>query len=278
MTIVREGIMIGGRLVLHFYGLIIIFGAIMAAVWAAYEAKRRKISSDHVWDMLPWVLIGGIIGARIWHVLTPSQSTGITAAYYLSHPLDALMVWKGGLGIPGGVIGGALAVWIFSRRKGLSFLTWADIISPGLLLAQAIGRWGNFVNQEVYGLPSNLPWAIYIEPLKRLKEFADVSYYHPLFLYESIWNLINMGLLIWIGRKFASKLLNGDIFLIYCIMYPVTRFFLEYLRLDESQVGGININQVMMAVIAVASIVILIWRHTRKNNQIAFENSEKASK
>ena len=265
--IVREGIVIGGKLILHFYGLIIVFGAIMAAFMAASEAKRRKILPDYVWDMLPWVLIGGIVGARIWHILTPSESMGVTAAYYFTHPLDALAIWNGGLGIPGGVIGGALAAYIYCRKKGLVFLQWADIIAPGLLLAQAIGRWGNFVNQEVYGLPTNLPWAIFIEPARRLKEFADVAYYHPLFLYESLWNLINMGLLIWIGLRFASKLMHGDIFNIYCIMYPVTRFTLEFLRLDESQVAGININQTSMAVVAVAAIIVLILRHTLQKKQ-----------
>ena len=127
--IVREGIQIG-KLFLHFYGLIIIIGAILAAVLAASEAKRRKLSPDFIWDMLPWALIGGIIGARFWHILTPSPSQGITAVYYFTHPLDALAIWKGGLGIPGAVIGGALAVYIYTRKKGLNFLQWADMTAP----------------------------------------------------------------------------------------------------------------------------------------------------
>jgi len=275
--IVREGIVIGGKLVLHFYGLIIVFGAIMAAFLAASEVKRRKISTDYVWDMLPWALIGGIIGARIWHILTPSESMGVTAAYYFTHPLDALAIWKGGLGIPGAVIGGALAVYIYTKKKGLNFLQWTDMLAPGLLLAQAIGRWGNFINQEIYGLPTNLPWAIFIDPTRRLKEYLDVAYYHPLFLYESLWNLINMGLLLWIGRRFASKLMNGDIFLIYCIMYPVTRFTLEFLRLDSSQVAGININQTIMGIVAVVATAILILRHTlhKKQASVLEESTEK---
>jgi phosphatidylglycerol---prolipoprotein diacylglyceryl transferase len=275
--IVREGIQIG-RLFLHFYGIIIIFGAIMAAVLAAYEAKRRKLSSDFVWDMLPWALIGGIIGARIWHILTPMPSQGITAMYYFTHPLDALAIWKGGLGIPGAVIGGALAVYIYTRKKGLIFLQWGDIAAPGLLLAQAIGRWGNFVNQEIYGLPTNLPWAVYIEPARRLKEYADVGYYHPLFLYESLWNLLNMGLLIWISRRFSDKLKNGDLLLIYCIMYPVTRFTLEFIRLDSSQVAGININQTVMVVIAILAILTLIVRHTLKKTEKETESTGNETK
>lgn len=258
--ILREGIQIG-PLFLHFYGLIIIAGALAAAFLTTVEAKRRNISTDYVWDILPWALIGGIIGARIWHVLTPPPSSGITASYYFTHPLDALMIWKGGLGIPGAVIGGAAAVYIYTRKKGLIFLQWADMIAPGLLLAQAIGRWGNFINQELYGKPSTLPWAIYIDPAHRLPEYANFSTYHPLFLYESVWNIFNMLLLLYIARRFARSLRHGDIFLIYCVLYPITRFTLDFLRLDASLVAGININQTVMAVVAVLAVIVLILRH-----------------
>lgn len=253
-----------GPVTIYFYGILIMLGALAATWLASVEAKRRKINGDIVWDMLPWLLIGGVIGARIWHILTPPESfvqQGITTWYYITHPLDALAIWRGGLGIPGAVMGGALALYIYTRRKMMSFAMWTDIIAPGLALAQAIGRWGNFVNQEVYGAPTNLPWAIFIDPANRLPQYADVGYYHPLFAYESIYNLINMGILLWIGRKFVDRLRTGDIFLIYLIIYPVGRFFLEFLRLDPSPVLGININQTIMAVVAVASALALFFRH-----------------
>jgi len=214
--------------------------------------------------MLIWVLIGGIVGARLWHVFTPPPSMveqGLTTGYYLTHPLDLINTRKGGLGIPGAVIGGALAMLWYTRRHKLSFATWADIVAPGLALAQAIGRWGNFFNQEVYGAPTNLPWAIFIDPQHRLPGFLDQERYHPLFLYESLWNLVNMGVLLWLGKRYKDRLKPGDIFLVYLVMYPVGRFLLEFLRLDSSQIAGINANQTIMAVVAVVAAVFLFLRH-----------------
>lgn len=265
----REGFQIG-PLLIRYYALIIMFGVIAAAWLATVEAKRRGQKADFIWDALPWVVIGGIIGARIWHILTPPASMvaqGITTKYYLTHPLDAIAIWKGGVGIPGGVIGGALALFIYNKRTNTKFLEWADIIVPGLALAQGIGRWGNFINQEVYGAPSSLPWAITIEPAYRLPEYANQVTYHPLFLYESLLNLLNMGILLLVGRKLKNKLRDGDIFLLYLVIYPVIRFGLEFLRLDPSPVAGFNINQTLMGIIAIVSIVLLVLRHTLKLNQ-----------
>lgn len=258
-----EGFQIG-PLTIRYYGLILMSGVVAAAVLSYFEAKRRDLDTEIVLDSLTWIVIGGVIGARIWHILTPPASMveqGITTMYYLTHPLDALAIWRGGLGIPGAVAGGALAFYLYARKRGLLFGTWADIFAPGLALGQAIGRWGNFINQEVYGSPSDLPWAITIDPAHRLPEFMDVATYHPLFLYESLFNLANMFFLLWISRKLASKLKPGDVFLTYLVSYPVFRFFMEFLRLDRSFVGGINANQVMMLVIATLSAGWLVWRH-----------------
>lgn len=235
----------------------------LAATWLAERLARRKgMNPDFIWDCLPWVLIGGIVGARLWHIFTPSVSDQYTTLFYLTHPLNALAIWNGGLGIPGGVMGGVLALFLYCRKRKERFADWVDAIAPGLAMAQAIGRWGNFVNQELYGAPTNLPWKLHIDPQYRLPGYENVAYYHPLFLYESIWNLLIMGLLLWIGRsKFASKLKSGDIFLIYLIAYPVGRFFLEFLRLNISMVGGLNVNQTLMAVIAVSSTAALVIRH-----------------
>ena len=252
-----------GPLTIHFYGILIMIGALAAAFVASRQAKRHGDNPELVWDMFPWLIIGGIIGARLWHILTPPASMvaqGITTGYYLTHPLDALSIWKGGLGIPGAVIGGVIALWIYARKRKLSFGRWADFAAPGLALAQAVGRLGNYVNQEVYGAPTNLPWAITIDKAHRLPEYIEQATYHPLFAYEAIYNLINMAVLLWISRKFADKLRTGDIFLIYLVIYPVGRFFLEFLRLDPSPVAGININQTIMAVIAVAAAAMLIFR------------------
>jgi phosphatidylglycerol:prolipoprotein diacylglycerol transferase len=255
-----------GPLTIHFYGILIMIGALAAAWMSTRQAKSRGINPELVWDMFPWLIIGGIIGARLWHVLTPPASMvaqGITTMYYLTHPLEAIAIWKGGLGIPGAVIGGAAALWFYARRNKISFALWTDIIAPGLALAQAIGRIGNFLNQELYGAPTNLPWAITIDTAHRLPEYLDQATYHPLFAYEMIYNLINMGVLLWISRKYSARLRNGDVFLVYLIIYPVGRFFLEFLRLDPSPVVGININQTLMAVIAVAATAAFFLRRRK---------------
>lgn len=253
-----------GPLFIHFYGVLIMLGALAATWLSTKRARQYGQNPDTAWDILPYALIGGIIGARIWHILTPPASMvaiGITTQYYLTHPLDMLAIWQGGLGIPGAVIGGFIAVWLYARKHGMSVVTWADIIAPGLALAQAIGRWGNFVNQELYGAPTDLPWKLYIQPSARLAGYQNVEYYHPLFLYEFIWNLLNMTLLLWMSRRFADRLKPGDIFLTYLVVYPTGRFLLEFLRLDPSNVGGLNANQTLMLAIALVSLAALFVRH-----------------
>ena len=259
-----QGIQIG-PIMIRYYALIILAGAMVAAWLATQEAKRRGKDPEMVWDMLPWLLIGGIIGARLWHVLTPSSSNaamGLTTQYYFQHPLEILKIWKGGLGIFGGIIGGAIALAIYCRANKQNFFEWTDIIVPGLLIAQAIGRWGNFVNQEVYGPPSDLPWAIYIDPAHRLPGFETVERYHPLFLYESLLTLLGGLLLLYIARKYKDKLFTGDLFLMYLVYYPLVRFGLEFIRLDPSAVGTININQTVMLIVGILALLILVLRHT----------------
>jgi len=260
-----QGIEIG-PLTLSFYGMLIMAGVICATVLSYFEAKKRGLNTDILLDSLTWIVLGGVVGARVWHILTPPASMveqGITTYYYLTHPLDAIAIWRGGVGIPGAVAGGALAFYLYARKRDINFGQWADIFAPGLALGQAIGRWGNFINQEVYGSPSNLPWAITIDPEHRLPEFMDVATYHPLFLYESLFNLANMGFLLWLSHRYSDKLKKGDVFLTYLISYPIYRFFMEYLRLDNSFVGGINANQTLMIVIAALAGGFLIWRHRK---------------
>ncbi len=258
-----EGFSIG-PLFIRFYGIILMLGAVAGGWLATRESKRRGYDPELVWDLLVYLIIGGVIGARLWHIFTPPPSSiaqGFTTQYYLTHPLDAIAIWKGGLGIPGTIIGGMIALYLYCRSHKFNFFEWTDIAAPSIALGQAIGRWGNFFNQELYGAPTNLPWKIYIDPAHRLSGFENVSYYHPLFLYESILNLANMFLLLWVSRQYKNKLKYGDVFLVYLIFYPVVRFSLDFLRLDASQVAGININQTLAAVVAICAAVILFWRH-----------------
>jgi len=249
---------------IRFYGIIIMLGAVAGGWLAAGEVKRRGYDPDVVWDLLVWLVIGGVIGARLWHIFTPPPSSieqGYTTTYYLTHPLDLFNIRAGGLGIPGAVIGGAIALYFYTRKHSMNFVEWTDIAAPGVALGQAIGRWGNFFNQELYGAPTDLPWKIYIEPQYRLTGFEHQAYYHPLFLYESLWNLANMFFLMWLTRRFEGRLKSGDVFLTYAIIYPLGRFFLDFLRLDASMIGGVNANQTFMLIVAVCAAIVLAWRH-----------------
>lgn len=239
-------------------------GVLLGGWLATREAKHRGYDPDIVWDLIIWLIIGGVIGARLWHVFTPTPSAiaeGRTTLFYLTHPFDLINVRNGGLGIPGAVIGGAIALLLYARKHDLNFSEWADIAAPSLALGQAVGRWGNFFNQELYGAPTNLSWKIFIDPIHRLPGFENVEYYHPLFLYESLWNLANMGLLIWLNRRYSGSLRHGDTFLVYLIVYPLGRFALDFLRLDAAVVGGVNANQAAMVVVALISAILLLWRH-----------------
>ena len=256
-----------GPLTIRFYGIIIMLGVVAAGWLSTKEAKRRGLDADLVWDGIIWVIIGGIIGARLWHVFTPTPTDvagGLTTYYYLTHPLEMIAIWNGGLGVPGAVIGGGIAIFILARKKNLNFLVWLDVVAPGLALAQAIGRWGNFVNQELYGPPTDLPWGIPIAPEYRLPGYGQYTHFHPLFLYESLWNLMNMAILLFVGRRFADKLIPGDIILGYLVIYPLGRFLLEFIRLDSAEIGGINANQTFMLVVALAAASTIIWRHWRQ--------------
>jgi phosphatidylglycerol---prolipoprotein diacylglyceryl transferase len=260
-----EGFEIFGWTV-RYYGIIIMGGVLLAAMLAAWRAKKFGRDPEIVWDLLVWLIIGGIIGARLWHVFTPPPSSiaiGKTTLFYLTHPFDLIDIRNGGMGLAGGVIGGAIALYFFTRKYKLSFAEWVDIAAPSLAMGQAIGRWGNFVNQELYGAPTDLPWAIFIEPHKRVSGFADYATYHPLFLYEALWNLGNMALLLWLSHRFGERLKPGDVFLTYLVVYPVGRFLLDFLRLDASMLGGINANQAFMAAVAVLAAGMLFWRHRK---------------
>lgn len=272
-------LLFGDERVIRWYGIILMLGAVAGSWLATKSAKQRGHDPEIVWDLLTYLLVGGIVGARLWHVFTPppsqlvlDQATGELVNPYFAggaiQILDILSVWKGGLGIPGAVIGGAAVLYFYTKKRGLRFAEWADIAAPSLPLGQAIGRWGNFFNQELYGAPTNLPWAIRIDEAHRVPGYEQFEYYHPLFLYESILNLANMFFLLWLSRRYADRLKNGDIFLTYLVTYPLIRFFLDFLRLDASLVGGININQTVMAVVAACAGAALFLRHRKTSAEI----------
>jgi len=270
-----------GPLAVHWYGIIIVVGALAGAYAATFEAKRRGEDPEHVWNALVWCLVAGILGARLYHVLSSPQGTTIGFRYYfVTNPFDtitifgrsipfptALMIWNGGLGIFGAIAGGALAAIIYVRRNQLSLLRWLDIGAPGLILGQAIGRWGNFVNQELYGPPTTLPWGIPIDAEHRIAPFTDLSRYpvettrfHPLFLYESLWNFAVFAALMIVGRRYADRLKDGDILSLYFILYGLGRLFIEALRPDAWLIGNIPTAQLVSAGLIVLGVGLMVWR------------------
>ncbi len=256
---------LGFSFTFRYYGMILMTGAVAAAFLASRLLKSDRMNPDIAWDGLIWVLVFGVLGARLYHIFTPSISAveqGKDVAFFLTHPLEIINIPAGGLGIPGAIVGGVFGAYLFARRRKISFGALIDAAAPGLALAQAIGRWGNFVNQELYGLPTTLPWGIRIDPINRLSEYKNFEIFHPLFLYESILNFINLLALMWFWRNKRDRLKDGDIFLIYLVLYPLERFFLEFLRLDFVEtIPGINTNQLLALLVAIAAGIALFIRN-----------------
>ena len=240
-----------GTLAIHWYGILIALAVIAAIGIAIIEAKRRGQHAEQVFNLALVVIPLGAIGARLYHVIDEWQ-------FYSQNP--ALIIGGQGLGIFGAIIGGAIGLIVYTKWRKLNTLRWLDITAPGLLLAQAIGRWGNFFNQELYGYPTDLPWAIYIDPNHRLPNYEAFSYFHPLFLYEFLWDLIGFSILMILGRKFQNRLMDGDIFLLYVIYYSVGRFFLEGLKIDVWTLAGMPTARWICGIAIIASIAVIVYR------------------
>ena len=253
-----------GPLLLRWNGLLIALGIAFGALVAAIESKRRFQDAELIYYLFVPVTVWAWIGARLWHVLTPPLSSvqlGLTTSHYLSHPLDILSFWLGGFGIPGAILGGMFALWRAARKDDLPFWEMADVLAPGILLAQAIGRIGNYFNQELYGLPTNVPWAIFIQPEHRLLGYEGAEFYHPLFAYETLLALVGFIVLFWLSRsRFVDHLKAGDICLVYLAYYSLIRFLLEILRLDVALVNGVNANQVFFAILFIVAASLLVHR------------------
>ena len=246
-----------GPFALRYYGLFIALGIAIGTWVTGRELVRKGYDGALALDSLFFLIPLGFVGARIYHLITDWE-------LYASDPFPAVFaVWNGGLGIYGAVIGGFLGVLIFCWYRDIGPLTFADAAAPGLILAQAIGRWGNYFNQELFGRPSNLPWAIRIAPENRPAGFAGSETFHPTFLYESIWNFLVFLALLWIARRFAERLKAGDMVLIYVSLYSVGRFFVESLRIDPAFIigGSIRGNLFVSSVLAIGFALILFLRH-----------------
>lgn len=230
-----------GPLTIRWYGLLIATAVLIGVTLSQYLAKRRNVNPDLISDLSIWLVIGAIPAARIYYVL-------FQWGEYAKHPERIFAIWQGGIAIHGAILGGTLAALIFTKLKQISFWQMADLVAPSLILGQAIGRWGNFFNSEAFGSPTNLPWRLYIPSDRRPPDFANVAYYHPTFLYESLWDLGVFALLMTLFfRSLHGKprLKLGTLFLTYLPAYSLGRFWIEGLRTDSLMLGPLRIAQVI---------------------------------
>ncbi|HLZ36363.1 MAG TPA: prolipoprotein diacylglyceryl transferase [Mycobacteriales bacterium] len=241
-----------GPLPIRAYALAIILGVVVAVWLGDRRWRARGGCPGTVADVATWAVPFGLVGGRLYHVVTSWE-------LYRDRPVEALFVWRGGLGIWGAVALGALGAWIACRRRRVNTAAFADAIAPGIAFAQAIGRWGNWFNQELYGKPTTLPWGLEIDPLHRPTATPQVATYHPTFLYESVWN-VGVGLLVlWADRRF--RLGGGRAFALYAAAYTAGRFWIEGLRVDPAHVVlGLRLNQWVSLVVFLAAVGYLVAR------------------
>ena len=240
-----------GPITVRWYG-ILMATAIMIGFWLAHRrAVKEGLPADELVRAAQWAVVAGLVGARAYEVI-------FNWDYYGRFPSKIIAVWEGGLAIHGGLIVGPLVGILLARRWGVPILRGLDIAGPSMVLGQAIGRWGNFFNEEAFGRPTDLPWKLYISPLHRPPEFRAAEYFHPTFLYESIWDaLVFVALVWWVRRRVGRR--PGAVFFSYLGLYSVGRFFIEGLRLDSFWVGTLRVPQLASVAGVLVAIGGLLW-------------------
>jgi prolipoprotein diacylglyceryl transferase len=257
-----QGVWELGPFPLRAYALCIIAGIVAAAWLTDKRWIARGGAPGDVLDIATWAVPFGIIGGRIYHVITSPQ------AYFGEggDPLRAFAIWEGGLGIWGAIFFGGVGAWIACRRRGIPLPVFADAVAPGLLVAQAIGRLGNWFNQELFGRPTDLPWGLEID-LRYRGEYAAFTTFHPTFLYELLWNLAAAAVVIWADRRF--KLSHGRAFALYVALYCAGRLWIELLRIDDAnRFFGIRLNVFTAVVVGLLAVAYLVWQRGRPREVI----------
>lgn len=250
------------------YGISIVIGVLAATFYAASAAKHKGEDPNNVWDMFIYVLITGIVGARIWYIVTATLGGN---RYYLEHPVEMLNIRAGGTNIFGALLFGIVAVVVFCRVKKLNPWMYLDFIGPGVLLGQGLARWGNYVNQELYGPPTTLPWGIPIDAIHRIPPWNNLELYplstrfHPTFLYETIYDLIAFAVLVYLIRRFASWWRTGSVFGAYLVFHGVGRFIIEFFRPDQPRIAGTDISYSrLLSVLFVLAGAIILYVFQRR--------------
>ena len=251
---------------LRWYGVIVMIGVIVGSLIIERELKRRGENGDRIWDALIWVLPAGIIGARLWYVMNATLGGN---RYYIENPIQIINIPQGGLHIFGGFLLGAAALLYYLRQNKLDPWVFLDSAAPAVLIGQAIGRLANFINQELYGPPTTLPWGIPISAEHRLPQFANLpasTRFHPTFAYEMIWNFATAGLLLWLSRRYEKQLKPGTIFAGWLIAAGFGRMWLElFFRPDQPKIPGFGLSYsgLVSALMAIAGVIMLLVRYKR---------------
>ncbi|MCU9612929.1 prolipoprotein diacylglyceryl transferase [Caldibacillus lycopersici] len=247
-----------GPLSIRWYGIFIALGIALAFILATREAKRRGLPDETFADLLIWAVPISIICARIYYVLFEWK-------YYSVYPSKIFAIWEGGIAIHGALIGAVVVAIIFCRKRNISFWKLADIAAPSIIIAQAIGRWGNFMNQEAHGDEVSRQFLenLHLPEFIINQMYIDGVFYHPTFLYESIWNVVGFIILLLLRK---ANLRTGEIFLSYAIWYSIGRFFVEGLRTDSLMLFDIRIAQLVSVTLILVSILLIIFR--RRNKQV----------
>lgn len=244
-----------GPIVIRWYGLLIASAILLGANLSQALAQRRNVNPELLSDLIIWLVVAAIPSARLYYVLFEWPE-------YAQRPDKIIAIWEGGIAIHGAILGGVVAGLIFCRLKRISFWQVADLIAPALILGQAIGRWGNFFNSEAFGDPTDLPWKLYIPLNRRPPGFENFEFFHPTFLYESIWNLAVFGLLMFLffrDLKGRPRLKIGTLFLVYLVTYSAGRIWIEGLRTDSLMLGPLRIAQIVSLVGILLGISGLVW-------------------
>lgn len=251
-----------GPITIYWYGLILLIAIVAALFLTIYIADFFNIKKDTIIDLSFYLIVFGIIGARIYDVF-------LEFSYYLQNPLKIFALWEGGLAIHGGIIAGLIVLYLFAKKNNHSFIKLSAIITPGLALGQAIGRWGNWFNQELFGLPSNLPWSIPIEKHNRPLNYLDYNFFHPTFLYESLACLIlslTLFYLIYKWRKNFSEKKIKSIIVIYLISYAFIRFMLEFIKVDATPMFlGLRWPQIASIIMLIMALIIIFASSPQRN-------------
>jgi phosphatidylglycerol:prolipoprotein diacylglycerol transferase len=252
---------------LHWYGVIMAVGIILAGLVAEWGVRQRGEDGEHIWELLIWAVPFGIVGARLWYVVNDMLGGG---KYYIDNPLQILNLPQGGLHFYGAVLFGALGALIFVKRNQLDFRIFLDAAGPALLIGQALVRPANFINQELYGQPTDLPWGIRIDAFHRIGPWTNMfqypyetTFFHPTFAYEMLWNFLAAGVLLWIALEFKKRIKPATIFAGWLILEGIGREIIEFFRPDQPRLGSTDISysRIVAGLMVLAGIIWLLIRY-----------------